>query len=433
MCKGLLAVLILFLAFPLFYDLKAAENTEQLKRELEEQIRQKQQEINNYQQEIQKNRSKAKSLQNDISLLENEIDKYRAEISQLDLVIRRNTLEIDQLDEEIKGLRNTVAEKKDILSEYIRVVSYYDKEALFEVMLKNKRFSDFFDQLNALETVQEKIHSALASLREAKSQMEEDKLVLEEERQEQNRLKSFQLVQKNTVESKQNQKENLLGQTKGEEDRYQRLIKGKENEIGHIKEQLSLLEKYNLSLDNAVQYAILAGSRTGIRPAYLLGVLEAESRLGLNVGTGNWREDMYQCYLRLGYTTTAEKQKNAFLQICRELGLNPDLQPVSAEPWYGCGGAMGIAQFMPATWLAYKDQVAGLTGHSPPSPWRPEDAFMAAAIKLSNGGANQRTEIGERTAYAKYLAGGNYQKWIYHKVTDYVINLTGNFQSQYFD
>ncbi len=142
---------------------------------------------------------------------------------------------------------------------------------------------------------------------------------------------------------------------------------------------------------------------------------------------------MYQCYRRLGYITRAEREKNAFLQICQELGLDPDLQPVSAEPWYGCGGAMGVAQFMPTTWLAYRDRVAGLTGHNPPNPWDHLDAFTAAAIKLADGGASQRTEIGERHAYAKYLGGSRWRRWVYSKVTDYVISLANNFQQQYFE
>lgn len=210
------------------------------------------------------------------------------------------------------------------------------------------------------------------------------------------------------------------------------MVKSVEKEITFIREQLSLLERYHITLEEAIQDAIFAGSQTGVRPAFLLGVLEAESRLGLNVGTGNWREDMYNCYRSLGYITRAEKEKNAFFQICQELGLNPDSQPVSAEPWYGCGGAMGIAQFMPTTWLAYRDRAAALTGHNPPSPWNHRDAFTAAAIKLAAGGANQRTEIGERHAYAKYLGGSRWQRWVYNKVTDYVIKLAANFQQQYF-
>ena len=50
-----------------------------------------------------------------------------------------------------------------------------------------------------------------------------------------------------------------------------------------------------------------------VRPAFLLGVIREESNLGANVGKGNWKNDLYDCYVKLGYKTVAEKQKNAFL------------------------------------------------------------------------------------------------------------------------
>ncbi len=430
MSRKLIIFLIIILAVPLVAQ---AADIDELRQDLENQIKQKQQEINQYQQQIGENQQKASTLQTEIQILEDQINKFRLEISQIDLTIQKSSLNIQEIDSQINDLQERVDQKKDLLAEYIRTVAIYDQETLLEVILKNEKFSDFFDEINALESVQEEIQSILIVVQELKGELEDQRGELDAERQEQYRLKSLQMLQKRTVENTQNQKEDLLDMTKGEEQRYQQLIQGAEKEIVYIKEQLSLLEKYNLTLEEAVQDAIFAATKTGIRPAFLLGVLEAESRLGLNVGTGNWQEDMYQCYRSLGYITRAEKEKNAFLQICQELGLNADLQPVSAEPWYGCGGAMGVAQFMPTTWLAYKDQVAALTGSNPPNPWNHRDAFTAAAIKLSNGGANQRTEIGERTAYAKYLGGSRYQRWIYNQVTDYVIKLANNFQQQYFD
>lgn len=417
----------------LVFAVPAAGSNDNLKRELEEQIRQKEIEIQEHQKNIEQSQQEAHSLKNEIRILENQIDKIYLEIKQVDLSIQRSTLDIQEVDEQIKDIENNVLKKKELLGEYLRTVARYDQETLLEVILKNDKFSDLFNEINTLEEVQRDAHDVLAEIRALKEQLAAQKEELEDERQSQNQLKAFQLVQKRSVEGVQWQKENLLDRTKGQEREYQRLIRGAETDIAHIKEQLSLLEKYNMTLDDAVQTAIFAASKTGIRPAFLLGVLEAESRLGLNTGTGNWEKDMYQCYRKLGYITRAEKEKTAFLQICEELGLNPVLQPVSAEPWYGCGGAMGIGQFMPTTWLAYREQVIAATGSPHPNPWVPRDAFMAAAIKLSQGGANQRTEIGERTAYAKYLAGGNYKKWLYHKIVTYVITLTGKFQEQYFE
>ena len=421
---------LLFLLFPLF---SSASEIEDMKRNLENQIKQKQEEINQHQQNIQETQSKAKTLNNEISILDGQINKIRLEISQIDLTIQKSTLNIQEIDAQISALEKNIKEKKELLAEYIRLFAYYDQETLLEVVLKNEKFSDFFDEIKALEDVQEEIHSVLKVIDSLKSDLVADKKEIEAEREEQNMLKSLQMVQKYSVESKQNQKENILSQTKGQEQRYQQMIQGAQKDIAYIKEQLSLLDRYNITINDAVQYAVFAASKTGIRPAFLLGVLEAESRLGLNVGKGNWQEDMYQCYRSLGYISRAEKEKNAFFQICEGLGLNPDLQPVSAEPWYGCGGAMGVGQFMPTTWLAYVDQIVAITGNNPPNPWNHKDAFVASAIKLSQGGANLRTEYGERMAYGKYLGGSYYEKWMYNKVTDYVINLANNFQKEYFD
>lgn len=410
-----------------------AASTDELKRDLENQIRQKQIEINQHQDKINETRQKSGTLNNEIQILESQISKIQVEVKQIDLTIQKSDLNIGEIDIQIGILEEKVNQERSLLAEYIRTVAQYDQETLLEVILKNDSFSDFFDEINALENVQEEIHKTLDIIKILRGDLEEQKDQLADEREEQYRLKTLQLIQRRSVENIQWQKESILNKTKGEEKAYQQLIQGAEKDIVFIREQLSLLERYDLTLEEAVAYAIFAASKTGIRPAYLLGVLEAESRLGLNVGTGNWKKDMYQCYRSLGYITRAEREKNAFLQITQELGIDPDLQPVSAEPWYGCGGAMGVAQFMPTTWLAYKDKAAALTGNNPPNPWNHKDAFMAAAIKLSNGGANQRTELGERTAYAKYLGGSRYQRWIYNKVTDYVINLAANFQRQYFD
>ena len=87
------------------------------------------------------------------------------------------------------------------------------------------------------------------------------------------------------------------------------------------------------------------------------------------------------------------------------MGLDPDAQKVSREPSYGCGGAMGPAQFIPSTWLGYASQVMKLTGRSNANPWNTEDAFTAAAIKLAKAGATSQTRAGELAAAKAYISG----------------------------
>ncbi len=114
---------------------------------------------------------------------------------------------------------------------------------------------------------------------------------------------------------------------------------------------------------------------------------------------------MYDCYLRLGRRSAAEAQKAAFFAITAKLGLDPDRMPVSRRPSYGCGGAMGPAQFIPTTWLLFESKTASLTGHNPPSPWNIEDAFTASAVFLADAGARSQTRAGELAAARTYISG----------------------------
>ena len=93
---------------------------------------------------------------------------------------------------------------------------------------------------------------------------------------------------------------------------------------------------------------------------------------------------------------------------------------------------MGPAQFIPSTWMGYRDEVARLTGHSLPNPWNIEDAFVAAAAKLSRDGASSRTRAGEIAASKRYYCGNaastssgcvSYANSVQRKATEIEANL----------
>jgi len=232
------------------------------------------------------------------------------------------------------------------------------------------------------------------------------------------------------IEKQEADKQAIVDATKGVEAEYQKLIKAKEKSAAQIRTELFTLRgSAAIPFEQALELANIASAKTDVRPAFILGVIAEESNLGENVGTGTWKIDLYQCYQSIGYITAAEKQKAAFLKITSDLGLNPDTLPVSRKPWYGCGGAMGPAQFMPTTWALYVDRIAKATGHNPPSPWDNGDAFMASAILLMDNGADKGTAYSERLAALRYLAGWkNAEKSSYAFYGDDVMALTAKYQ-----
>ena len=51
------------------------------------------------------------------------------------------------------------------------------------------------------------------------------------------------------------------------------------------------------------------------------------------------------------------------------------------------------------------DRIGKRTGSSPPNPWEPKDAFMAAGLLLMDNGADKKTYQMEFRAAMCYLAG----------------------------
>lgn len=407
-------IFILFPANYLFSQVPNGSLTPEERSTLTQQLEALEAEAAKLDREIANTQTEARTLSNEVKIIDKEIKKKEVEIRRLSLVIRQTQADIRQKTANIGEAKVKIGGAQKSLSASVKQLSQEDADNLLILMLKNDSLSDFFLILNNNEQLQEKLQSTLGSLREYKTVLEEEKDELEEYQKGQEDTKSIQEINRRSLADKRKERDQLLKLTQGKETLFQQLLKQKKTDIATIKNKLFYLQQAGITAEQALSAAKSAAGRTGIRTAFLLALLEVETgkqfengqiTVGHNLGTGNWKRDMYDCYVNLGKPKTAESQKTAFFQITSELGINPDTAPVSRMPNYGCGGAMGPAQFIPTTWVLFKDRVANLTGRGMASPWNVEDAFTAAALYLADAGATSQQKAGEIAAARTYISG----------------------------
>ena len=423
LCASL--VFLFFISFNLSFAEEVNQNaTKERREELQKQLDNLDSQIGALDSIIQQKRTESASLERDIAKFDAKIKKAKLEIQRRDAEIVKTKTGISQKSEQIITLSDKSEKKKDSLAELIRKNNEMDSTGLAEIILGYQKMSDFFVAEDTLEPIHRLIQDTLDEIRATKKQTEKEKDDLTERQAEQVQLKAAQERERKKLAANEAEKKNILKITQGVEKGYQAIMALKQKDAATIRSQLFLLSgSPSISFEKAVEYANLVWNKLKVRPAFLLGVIREESNLGANVGKGNWKEDLAH--------PNCAKQRMAFTQITSELGLDPDLLPVSKKVWYGyCGGAMGPAQFMPTTWLLYKKGISNITGNNPPNPWDPKDAFVASGLLLKDNGAAAGGYEAERKAALKYLAGSNWNKKAYAFYGNDVMEFATDYQEQ---
>lgn len=392
--------------------LAAANNEERT--QLEAQLKELEGQIAEYESTIDKYRAQGASLSSEIKTLEAKVARINLQIQATNLSLTRLNNEIVVTTEKISDTELSITENRRRLGEILQSIYETEETGLIEIMLKNPKLSDFVNDFNNVILVQDGLRVTLQKITDLRNELVDQKETLALEKTDKEALKAYQDSQRQVVKQTASQKDELLKVTKGQESRYKELLNETKKTAAEIRSRIfRLLGGGELTFEAAYQLAKAAADATGIRAAFILSVLDQESALGRNVGS-------------CGYQTAMHPTRDIppFLTITSELGIDPSSVrvscPITAHGAYG--GAMGPAQFIPSTWVLYKDAVARITGNRPPNPWSNQDAFVATALYLkdsynSSACVNysrqysnvlpERT-LRERCAAAQYYSGGRW-------------------------
>jgi len=362
--------------------------------------------------DLSKTEQEKKTLQNKIYTLNKKIQNFNYQIYQSNLIINDLSIQVGDTEESIGKISLKIEDSKDKLGNILRNIYEEDQKTVIEVLLSEAEISDFFNNLAALETLNSRSKDLLQNIKILKSNLEQQKQLLDDEKGDLEHMVKIQTLQKEESAKTKGEQEYYLGLTETE---YQRQLKEKqETEKKAAEIRARIFELIGVSkaptFGEAYEIAKYVASVTGIRPAFLLAILQQESAVGRNVGQCYLKEQITGSGIRINTEQKVAKVMNPnrdvppFLTITKNLGRDPFSTPVSCPMSVGWGGAMGPAQFIPSTWISYKDRLAGILDKAA-DPWNIKDSFLAAGLYLSDYGAKLKNKDGEWKAAMIYFSG----------------------------
>jgi len=375
--------------------------------------------------DLTKTTQEKKTLQSQISSLKKKVTNLEYQINQGNVMVKDLGLQIGDTQSSIEKTSFKIGDAKSQITSILRSLNEEDQKSSIEILLDGN-LSDFFDNLVYLESLNSKVADLLDSTKNLKSYLEGQKVKMDDEKDELQKVVKVQTLQKQESEQTKKEQESYLKLTEAQ---YQKQLLDKneaEKKAATIRSRIFDLLGVSQapSFGQAYDIAKYASSATGVRPALILAIITQESNLGKNVG---------QCYLKNTQTGAGVKIKTGaysprtmnpktipyFLEVIKSInekrGLirDPFETPVSCVMYsngapYGYGGAMGPGQFIASTWQIYDNKVEATTGRVA-DPWDIRDAFLATALYLKDSGGDKKS--GEFKATMNYFSGASWTKW----------------------
>lgn len=393
-----------------------ADTTADQRAALQAQLNQIEQDILHNETNLGEKQKQRASLERDLAILDGKIKAAQLGIKARDLNIKQIKNGIGDKEQGIRTLDNKVSAGQESIAKMIRETRSVDDVSLIELVLGGT-LNDVMQKIDSFQIIQSALDDSFDEIAITRSDLSARKDALEQQKQEEQDLLRLQQLERSVLKNREKDKKDLAESARGDENMYKKIIADKKQTAAEIRRELfGLRDSAAIPFPTAYGYAKESSARTGVRVAFILAILTQESDLGVNVGS---------CYLKdiqtgsgvgknsgKAFSSVMKSPRDTvpFQQITEALGRDWSNTPVSCPQGSGYGGAMGPSQFIPSTWMGYKDRIANLAGGGFPNPWDPRTAIFATAIYMMDLGADDGTRASERKAALKYFAGGNWNK-----------------------
>ncbi|MEK7599002.1 MAG: peptidoglycan DD-metalloendopeptidase family protein [Patescibacteria group bacterium] len=243
-----IAILALVLISPFFASGSKIDDLKNSITEKNSQIAELEKEIAGFQKEIEKTAGYADNLKNQIKIINATISKLSGDISLTRRKIEAAELTLEKLNAEIGEKELSITELKISLTELIRNIYEMGNQSVIEILLAKASLSNFFSDMDDIESLSSEIDAKLSELKEIKAELESEMALREDQRKKLLEFKNELSDRKSIEEAARSEKNTVFKLTKNKEAEYQKLLKEREiqreaalNEIQEIEDELRKL------------------------------------------------------------------------------------------------------------------------------------------------------------------------------------------------
>lgn len=215
-----------------------------------------------YQAQINAKQKDRVNLSNQLTIIDDQLAKSQLDIDSVNLEMDKTSLEIQKINVDSANLDQKIEEQKQHIADLLRLVYKQDQVSPLEMLLLNGSLAEFLNQAKYLSDTNQEIGKSVESLKADKDQLDQDKLALDQKNKELLGLKDKLEEKKVNLAYEQENKNNLLEETKSSERAFQNLLQEAirqqqqaESEIANaeqlIRQKMSQRDKDRLNNSNS--------------------------------------------------------------------------------------------------------------------------------------------------------------------------------------
>ncbi len=177
-----------------------------------------------FQQKVQEKRRTAQTLKDQIEIISDNIENTNLSLSRTQAQIDETDAEVESVQFDIEKKEASIDKGKILLGEYIRQLQELDMQSTVAIFLKYSSLSEAIADASTVEELQSQAHRTIVSIQKEKQELLEQKKELDDFKKSLSGLKAKQQLQRDTLKSQNDSKEEVLRATNAQESEYQKLL-----------------------------------------------------------------------------------------------------------------------------------------------------------------------------------------------------------------